>query len=113
MVAPMLERAMEPVQKVLEMAGLTAEQLSAIEICGGATRLVPVQNRLSSFLKRDISKTLNFEEAVARGCALQCAMLSPVFKVREFSVTDINPYPIKLSWKSSDQMEVDESKEYA
>merc|ERR1712004_278828 len=42
--------------------------------------------------------TLNADEAVSRGCALMCAILSPTFKVREFSVTDIQPYPIKLVW---------------
>ena len=42
--------------------------------------------------------TLNADEAVSRGCALQCAILSPTFKVREFSVTDIQPYPINLKW---------------
>merc|ERR1712183_699328 len=40
----------------------------------------------------------NADEAVSRGCALQCAILSPTFKVREFSVVDIQPYPIKLVW---------------
>merc|ERR1712209_549 len=44
------------------------------------------------------STTLNADEAVSRGCALMCAILSPTFKVREFSVTDIQPYPIKLVW---------------
>jgi heat shock protein 4 len=51
-------------------------------------------------LKRETSRTLNSEEAVARGAALQCAMLSPVFKVREFIVNDITKFPIQLSWKS-------------
>merc|ERR1712173_164060 len=44
------------------------------------------------------STTLNADEAVSRRCALMCAILSPTFKVREFSVTDIQPYPIKLVW---------------
>merc|ERR1711881_38035 len=44
--------------------------------------------------------TLNADEAVSRGCALQCAILSPTFKVREFSVTDIQPFAIKLNWKA-------------
>jgi molecular chaperone DnaK (HSP70) len=44
--------------------------------------------------------TLNADEAVSRGCALQCAILSPTFKVREFSVTDIQPFEIKLNWES-------------
>merc|ERR1712165_526420 len=44
--------------------------------------------------------TLNADEAVSRGCALQCAILSPTFKVREFNVTDIQPFAIKLNWKA-------------
>lgn len=31
----------------------------------------------------------------------QCAILSPAFKVREFSITDVVPYPISLKWTSA------------
>lgn len=31
----------------------------------------------------------------------QCAILSPAFKVREFSITDVAPYPISLKWHSA------------
>merc|ERR1719259_233807 len=37
--------------------------------------------------------------ACLRGCALQCAMLSPPFKVREFSIQDVQPYGIRLRWQ--------------
>ena len=50
---------------------------------------------------RDCSKTLNFDECVAKGCSLQAAMLSPAFKVREFEVNDLTLYPIALSWSPS------------
>ena len=30
---------------------------------------------------------------------LQCAILSPTFRVRDFSITDAQPYPIKLHWQ--------------
>jgi len=33
--------------------------------------------------------------------APQCAILSPAFKVREFSITDIVPYSISLKWNSA------------
>lgn len=32
---------------------------------------------------------------------MQCAILSPAFKVREFSITDVVPFPITLRWKST------------
>ena len=38
--------------------------------------------------------TCNADESVARGCALQCAMLSPSFRVREFVVNDVSSFPI-------------------
>ena len=53
---------------------------------------------IEKVFSKEPATTLNADEAVSRGCALQCAILSPVFKVREFSVTDIQPYPIKLVW---------------
>ncbi|KAF8727010.1 hypothetical protein HU200_019505 [Digitaria exilis] len=46
---------------------------------------------------------MNASECVARGCALQCAILSPTFKVREFQVNDVFPFSIALSWKPDAQ----------
>eukprot|EP01111_Echinosteliopsis_oligospora_P011189 TRINITY_DN362_c0_g1_i2.p1 TRINITY_DN362_c0_g1~~TRINITY_DN362_c0_g1_i2.p1 ORF type:complete len:802 (-),score=310.35 TRINITY_DN362_c0_g1_i2:32-2437(-) len=98
--AELLERVIIPIKQVLSDSGLTAEQFSSIELVGGGSRLLSVQKRITDLLKRDLSRTLNSEEAVARGCALQCAMLSPVFKVREFTVNDVSPHPIHISWSS-------------
>jgi len=42
------------------------------------------------------------DEAVSRGCALQAAISSPTFRVRDFSVSDKTPYAINLNWKSTD-----------
>lgn len=108
-IRPMLEKAMEPVKQALADAGTTADKLFSVEITGGALRLQALQNKLADYLKRDISKTVNPEESVARGTALRCAALSPLFKVREFNVTDITPYPIRVSWKytGTDAMQVD------
>ncbi|XP_045143330.1 heat shock 70 kDa protein 4L [Echinops telfairi] len=84
-----------------DLAGLQREDISSIEIVGGATRIPAVKEQITKFFHKDISTTLNADEAVARGCALQCAILSPAFKVREFSITDLSPYSITLRWKTS------------
>ena len=68
---------------------------------GGSTRIPAIKTMIESVFGKVASTTLNADEAVSRGCALQCAILSPVFKVREFSVTDIQPYPIKLVWENT------------
>ena len=81
--------------------------IDVVEVIGGCTRVPAVKEVLQSTFKRELSTTLNLEEAISRGCALQCAMLSPTFKVRDFSVTDIQPYPIQLKWQTPMEGEVD------
>uniref|UniRef100_A0A673BYN9 Heat shock protein 4b n=1 Tax=Sphaeramia orbicularis TaxID=375764 RepID=A0A673BYN9_9TELE len=101
MCADLLGRVESPLQSLLEHAKLKKEDIYAVEIVGGASRIPAVKERISKFFGKELSTTLNADEAVARGCALQCAILSPAFKVREFSITDIVPYPISLKWHSA------------
>uniref|UniRef100_A0A4W2DFW2 Heat shock 70 kDa protein 4 n=1 Tax=Bos indicus x Bos taurus TaxID=30522 RepID=A0A4W2DFW2_BOBOX len=96
----LLARVEPPLRSVLEQAKLKKEDIYAVEIVGGATRIPAVKEKISKFFGKEISTTLNADEAVTRGCALQCAILSPAFKVREFSITDVVPYSISLRWNS-------------
>ncbi|XP_071609934.1 heat shock 70 kDa protein 4L isoform X3 [Heliangelus exortis] len=99
--AALLSRVEPPLRAAMDQAKLQREDIYSIEIVGGATRIPAVKEQISSFFCKEISTTLNADEAVARGCALQCAILSPAFKVREFSITDVVPYSVTLRWKSS------------
>ncbi|TKS65693.1 Heat shock 70 kDa protein 4L Heat shock 70-related protein APG-1 [Collichthys lucidus] len=91
MCAQYLMRVDMPLKVVLEQSKLSRDDIYAVELVGGATRIPSIKERISKFFCKDISTTLNADEAVARGCALQ---------VREFSITDVVPYPITLRWKS-------------
>ncbi|KAJ1909176.1 adenyl-nucleotide exchange factor sse1 [Tieghemiomyces parasiticus] len=99
LVNPLLERMVLPLQQALDNSGLQIQDIDFVEVVGGSTRIPAVKQRLTDFFQRELSFTLNQDEAVARGCALQCAMLSPAFKVREFQVRDTNSYPIKFVWE--------------
>ncbi|XP_026794507.3 heat shock 70 kDa protein 4a isoform X1 [Pangasianodon hypophthalmus] len=101
MCAALLAKVEGPLRSVLEQAKLKKEDVYAVEIVGGASRIPAIKERVSKFFGKELSTTLNADEAVARGCALQCAILSPAFKVREFSITDVVPYPISLKWNSA------------
>ncbi|XP_004577610.2 heat shock protein 105 kDa isoform X4 [Ochotona princeps] len=96
--ADLLQKIETPLYSLMEQTRLKPEDVSAVEIVGGTTRIPAVKEKIARFFGKDISTTLNADEAVARGCALQCAILSPAFKVREFSVTDAVPFPISLVW---------------
>ena len=82
------------------IVGLKMADVEAIEVVGGSTRIPAVKDVIKALFDKEVSTTLNADEAVARGCALQCAMLSPTFRVREFVVNDVTPYPVVLTWKS-------------
>ncbi|XP_014473842.1 PREDICTED: 97 kDa heat shock protein isoform X2 [Dinoponera quadriceps] len=80
---------------------LKLEEIHAVELAGGSSRVPAIKRLVEEIFGRPVSTTLNQDESVARGCALQCAMLSPAVRVREFSVTDIQPYPLKLTWDAT------------
>lgn len=53
------------------VAELSRDDIYAVEIVGGATRIPAIKERITKFFGKDVSTTLNADEAVARGCALQ------------------------------------------
>lgn len=61
----------------MEQTQLKVEDVSAVEITGGTTRIPAVKEKIAKFFGKDVSTTLNADEAVARGCALQVCFLSP------------------------------------
>lgn len=98
---PLLDRATGPLEQALAESKLKVEDIDSVEIIGGCTRVPSLKERISKFFGKPLSATLNQDEAVARGCAFSCAILSPVFRVRDFSVHDIVNYPIEFNWEQS------------
>ncbi|KAF3137193.1 adenyl-nucleotide exchange factor sse1 [Orbilia oligospora] len=99
LVKPLLDRVTVPLQQALDDAGLKAADIDFIECIGGCTRVPSLKEAISNFFGKPLSFTLNQDEAVARGCAFACAILSPVFRVRDFAVHDIVSYPIEFTWE--------------
>ena len=99
MIAPYLDRIHVPLDRALEQSGLSKDEIFSVELVGGSSRVPAIKERISQWFGRSLSFTLNQDEAIVRGCTLACATLSPVFRVREFSVHDISSYPIKVSWE--------------
>ncbi|MED6216189.1 hypothetical protein PIB30_005068 [Stylosanthes scabra] len=93
----LLERIRVPCNKALADAGLTVEKIHSVELVGSGSRIPAITRLLTSLSKREPSRTLNASECVARGCALQCAMLSPALRVKEYKVQDCSPFSVGLS----------------
>jgi heat shock protein 4 len=98
---PILERVKKPLEKAVAEAGLTVENIHSVEVVGSGSRVPAVIKILTEFFGKDLRRSMNASECVAKGCALQCAILSPTFKVREFQVNESFPFPIALSWNVS------------
>ncbi|EOA39731.1 hypothetical protein CARUB_v10008380mg [Capsella rubella] len=95
--AGLLERLIVPCQKALADSGLSLDQIHSVELVGSGSRIPAISKMLSSLFKRELGRTVNASECVARGCALQCAMLSPVFRVRDYEVQDSFPFSVGFS----------------
>ncbi|KAI6037550.1 heat shock protein 70 family [Pisolithus marmoratus] len=100
LIAHLLERIQAPIQEALAESGLSIDQLDSVELVGGTTRIPAVRAHIQAALNgKVLSTTVNQDEACARGATFACAFFSPTFRVREFSVKDINHYPIKVTWE--------------
>ncbi|KAL1188667.1 Heat shock 70 kDa protein 16 [Cardamine amara subsp. amara] len=93
----LLERLIVPCKKALTDSGLNLDHIHSVELVGSGSRIPAISKMLSSLFKRELGRTVNASECVARGCALQCAMLSPVFRVRDYEVQDSFPFSIGFS----------------
>ncbi|KAJ2366600.1 adenyl-nucleotide exchange factor sse1 [Coemansia sp. RSA 2611] len=100
LIEPLLQRLEAPIQTAIADAGVAADDIHSVELIGGSIRIPAVKQRLAQLFGRDLSYTLNQDEAVARGCALQCAITSPAFRVREFAINDITAHPIRFKWEA-------------
>jgi len=83
--------------------------IHSIEVVGGGTRIPCILKVIQDTFGNEVLRTLNSSECVARGTAIQAAMLNPLFKVAQYGVEEANFYPIRCSWlfKDGSNMEVE------
>ncbi|EAQ88215.1 hypothetical protein CHGG_04834 [Chaetomium globosum CBS 148.51] len=99
MTEPLISRIDVILEQALTEAKLNKEDIDIIEVVGGGSRVPAIKERIQGFFNKPLSFTLNQDEAIARGCAFSCAILSPIFKVRDFAIQDIINYPIEFAWE--------------
>ncbi len=75
LVQPILDRLMPPVKKAIEDAGLEAKNIDEIVLVGGSTRIPKVQEMVKEFFGKDPNKSVNPDEVVGLGAAVQAGVL--------------------------------------
>uniref|UniRef100_A0A182V951 Heat shock 70 kDa protein 4 n=1 Tax=Anopheles merus TaxID=30066 RepID=A0A182V951_ANOME len=98
----LFQRIETTMRKLLLDSKLALEEIHSVEIVGGSSRIPAIKHLIEQIFGKPASTTLNQDEAVSRGAALQCAILSPAVRVREFSCTDVQAYPVLISWTDTD-----------
>jgi molecular chaperone DnaK len=90
----LLERTIEPCRKAMADAGLSAGQINEIVLVGGQTRMPRVQDIVRQFFGKEPIKTVNPDEAVALGAAIQGGVLKG--DVREVLLLDVTPLTLGI-----------------
>ena len=97
----LFQKCLDPVSKVLRDAEVSKDQVDEIVLVGGSTRIPKIQEMLSSFFGgKELNKSVNPDEAVAYGAAVQANILSGNCKegdkTNDLLLLDIAPLSIGL-----------------
>merc|ERR1712205_38108 len=95
----LFRKCMEPVEKCLRDAKFDKGQVHEVVLVGGSTRIPKVQQLLSDFFNgKELCKSINPDEAVAYGAAVQAAILSGEGneKVQDLLLLDVTPLSMGL-----------------
>nr|CAI5842671.1 unnamed protein product [Callosobruchus analis] len=92
-------RTIEPVDKAVKDARLTKNQIHDIVLVGGSTRIPKIQQLLLNYFKgKELNKSINPDEAVAYGAAIQAAILAGDSHqvVKDVLLLDVTPLSLGI-----------------
>ncbi|GBD99556.1 chaperone protein DnaK [bacterium BMS3Abin07] len=90
----LINRTTEPCKKALSDAGLSASDIDEVLLVGGQTRTPKVYSGVTSFFGKEPNKTVNPDEVVAAGAAIQAAVLKG--DVKEVLLLDVTPLSLGI-----------------
>ncbi len=97
LVRDLVERTIPPCRTALEAAGLTVKDVSDVILVGGQTRMPLVQEEVRKFFGREPNRSVNPDEVVAVGAAVQSGVLRG--KVRNVILLDVTPLSLGIETK--------------
>ncbi|MCL5271284.1 MAG: molecular chaperone DnaK [bacterium] len=94
LIEPVLARLRPPCEQALSDAGLHATQLDSVILVGGSTRIPAVVRLVREIFGRDPDGSVNPDEAVARGAAIQAGIMSG--ELTEILLLDVTPLSLGI-----------------
>ena len=94
MCVSLFDRAVKPIAAAIEQSGISLDQLNAIELLGGGTRIPKIQDQIGSVYGAQlVGRHLNGDEAEVNGASFFGATLSSSFRVKnQIKFADITPF---------------------
>jgi molecular chaperone DnaK len=89
MIEDFIERSLEPCRKCLKDAGLEPKDLNEVVLVGGSTRIPKVQEAVKKLFGKEPNRSVNPDEVVAVGAAVQGGVLSG--EVKDILLLDVTP----------------------
>ena len=94
MVDDILQRTMEPCKKAMADAGVTPQNIDEVVMVGGSTRIPKVQQLVKNLFGKDPNRTVNPDEVVAVGAAIQGGVLGG--DVKDLLLLDVTPLSLGI-----------------
>lgn len=90
----LLERCKKPVQQAIKDAGLTSGEINEVVLVGGSTRIPAVQKLVKDIAGKDPNQTVNPDEVVAVGAAIQASILAG--EIKDIVLLDVTPLTLGI-----------------
>ncbi|MCX7792375.1 MAG: molecular chaperone DnaK, partial [Chloroflexaceae bacterium] len=90
----LIERSMGPVRQALSDAGLKPSQIDEVILVGGQTRMPAIQEAVRKFFGKEPNKSVNPDEVVAIGAAIQAGVLGG--EVKDVLLLDVTPLTLGI-----------------
>ncbi|WP_141736587.1 molecular chaperone DnaK [Oligoflexus tunisiensis] len=94
LIADVIEKTLVPCRQVLKDAKLNVEDVQEVLLVGGSTRIPLVQQKVKDFFKREPNRTVNPDEVVAVGAAVQGGVLAG--DVKDVLLLDVTPLTLGI-----------------
>lgn len=94
MIDDLVARTLEPCRKVLKDAGVTASEVDEVLLVGGSTRVPLVQQRVKDFFGKESNRSVNPDEVVSVGAAIQAGILGG--DVKDVLLLDVTPLSLGI-----------------
>src|SRR5262249_56914287 len=92
LVADLIERSLGPCREAMRQAGVSASDIDEVILVGGQTRMPKVQDEVKKLFGKEPNKTVNPDEVVAVGAAVQAGGLTGAGKdLRLLGVAPLSP----------------------